>query len=598
MKLALQTKLVAGFALATALLLTVVAASYRSTVQLLDNESRTQHSLEVLTGLSDLLATMTEAQTGMRGYALTGDPSFLDSHHRAMGQAEAQFQALRRLTMDNPDQQRRLDTLEPLVTEQLDRLRKMVELRRTRGFDAARNEIATGKGLRLHEAIRATIGELQREEDRLRQAREQSAAASARFTLAVIAAGGLGVVLLAITMLVILYRGFTARERIEKQLQSVVESTPNGLIQVNIDGKIVLINTQLEKLFGYARAELIGQPIETLVPERFRASHPGLRRGFFADATPRLMGVGRDLYGLRKDGREIPIEIGLNPMTTDEGTFVLASIVDISERKQAEAALHCLNAELRQASEQAQAADRVKSAFLATMSHELRTPLNSIIGFTGILLQEMAGPLNPEQGKQLDMVRNSARHLLALISDVLDISKIEAGQLEVAREPFELLASVHKVVGIVKPLAEKKGLALRVELPERLATVTSDPRRFEQILLNLINNAIKFTERGAITVSVDTLAEYQSPHGDAAGAAVRLRVTDTGMGITPQDLATLFQPFRQLDTGFARNHEGTGLGLAICRRLAELMGGEVTAASEWEKGSVFSLVLPLGGPNT
>ncbi|HBC86229.1 MAG TPA: sensor histidine kinase [Lentisphaeria bacterium] len=242
-------------------------------------------------------------------------------------------------------------------------------------------------------------------------------------------------------------------------------------------------------------------------------------------------------------------------------------------------------AELAVAKAHAESADRLKSAFLATMSHELRTPLNSIIGFTGIMLQELAGPLNPEQHKQLEMVRDSSRHLLALINDVLDISKIEAGQLEVKSEQFNLRTSIAKTIGIVKPLSEKKGLALLEEIAPEIGMLYSDPRRVEQVMLNLLNNSIKFTERGSVTLKVEIIKK-----------ALRISVADTGIGIKQEDFSTLFQPFRQIDSGLSRQHEGTGLGLAICRRLAELLGGEISATSEWGKGSVFTLILPLKGP--
>ena len=277
--------------------------------------------------------------------------------------------------------------------------------------------------------------------------------------------------------------------------------------------------------------------------------------------------------------------------STDQSCRVIGVNVDVTDQKSLEDVLRTRNLELAKATERAQDADRLKSAFLATMSHELRTPLNSIIGFSGILLQELAGPLNEEQARQLDMVRSSSRHLLALINDVLDISKIEAGQLEVASAPFEVGASLEKVIRVVRPLAEKKGLALRSEFSPALGGLVNDARRTEQVLLNLLSNAIKFTDRGEVAL----MAERVSVGSAGGESPITFRVSDTGMGIKPEDLTTLFQPFRQLDSGLSRNHEGTGLGLAICRRLVELMGGEIHAESEWGKGSVFSFTLPSKG---
>ena len=252
--------------------------------------------------------------------------------------------------------------------------------------------------------------------------------------------------------------------------------------------------------------------------------------------------------------------------------------------------------ELEAARVRAEAADRLKSAFLATMSHELRTPLNSIIGFTGILLQGLAGPLNPEQNKQLGMVRTSARHLLELINDVLDLSKIEAGQLELRATPFDLRASIERVIATVKPQTEAKGLMLTTVLPPELGAMLSDQRRVDQILLNLLNNAIKFTDQGQVTLTAEPVQDFHPVPGMQPQPAVRLSVTDTGIGIKPEDIHKLFQPFRQIDSGLTRQHEGTGLGLAICRRLTTLLGGEISAASEWSKGSTFTVILPLQAP--
>jgi signal transduction histidine kinase/HAMP domain-containing protein len=244
-----------------------------------------------------------------------------------------------------------------------------------------------------------------------------------------------------------------------------------------------------------------------------------------------------------------------------------------------QAAIAIQNAQLYEA---AQEADHLKSAFLASMSHELRTPLNSIIGFTGIILQGLAGPLNPEQEKQLNMVRDSSRHLLNLINDVLDISKIEAGQLEIVSEPLDVQEAVEKVVRTMIPLAEKKGLELVAEVSPAVGQITSDRRRVEQILINLVNNAIKFTDQGEVRVECEISGDW-----------LVTRVVDTGIGIKHEDMGKLFEAFRQIDTGVARRHEGTGLGLSICRRLTEMLGGEIWAESEWGMGSTFTFTLPI-----
>jgi hypothetical protein len=239
-------------------------------------------------------------------------------------------------------------------------------------------------------------------------------------------------------------------------------------------------------------------------------------------------------------------------------------------------------AELAEATEKAREADRIKSAFLATMSHELRTPLNSIIGFTGIMLQGLAGPLNPEQQKQMGMVQRSARHLLALINDVLDISKIEAGQMKLSVATFDVKASLEKTINAVLPLAQKKGLDIQSSLDGGHVDVTTDQVRFEQVVLNLLNNAVKFTEKGHIRVSCRVENNHCS-----------LSVSDTGIGIKEDDLEEIFLPFHQIDTGTTRKHEGTGLGLSICKKIMDMMGGTIKAESRLGTGSTFTIRFPV-----
>lgn len=233
----------------------------------------------------------------------------------------------------------------------------------------------------------------------------------------------------------------------------------------------------------------------------------------------------------------------------------------------------------------AQSADLMKSAFLATMSHELRTPMNSIIGFTGILLKELAGPLNEEQKKQIKMVKTSGEHLLGLINDVLDISKIEAGKLRVSYYPFNYLESLERTINFLVPQATAKGLDITTEITEMTVTLVSDERRVEQILLNLLSNAIKFSSKGRILIKVDVKDDF-----------LTTQVIDQGIGISKADIIKLFMPFIQLQGGLSRVHEGTGLGLAICKSLVEKLGGTIHASSQIGKGSTFTFNLPLEPP--
>ncbi|WP_325394179.1 PAS domain S-box protein [Undibacterium sp.] len=377
------------------------------------------------------------------------------------------------------------------------------------------------------------------------------------------------------TLVMSAIRDIGERKRAEQKFRGLLEAAPDAIVIVNLDGDIVLVNSQTEKLFGYSREGLLGKKVEILIPQRFRNKHPGYRNGFFSNPRPRSMGAGLELYGLRQDGSEFPVEISLSPLETEDGTLVSSAIRDITDRKRIEHALYEKNIELQNAAE-------AKNRFLANMSHELRTPLNAIIGFTGTLLMRLPGPPNEIQAKQLSTVQSSARHLLSLINDLLDLAKIESGKLELIIEAQLCSSIIEEVISTLRPLIEKKGLQIHFEFPHSEMHVRADRRALSQILINLANNAIKFTEKGKVTIALAQRKEMNLVY-------TQIQVSDTGCGIKAEDQAKLFQAFTQIDSSTTRKFEGTGLGLHLSQKLAELLRGHISFKSEYGKGSSFTL---------
>ncbi len=367
----------------------------------------------------------------------------------------------------------------------------------------------------------------------------------------------------------------------EQYFRSVLEKAPDGLMVVDADGTIRLVNAQCEKLFGYARDELVGQKVETLVPAAIRAHHPGLREGYHQAPTTRSMGAKRELHAQRKDGSLFPVDIGLSPLPARDGagTQVAVSIRDITDRRQAET-------ELKDAKQKAEEATQMKSMFLANMSHEIRTPMNAIIGLSYLALKT---PLNAKQRDYVGKVHNAGTSLLAIINDILDFSKIEAGRLDLEAVEFKLDDVLSSVTTVTAGKANEKGLEFLAQVAPGLPpSLVGDPLRLGQILTNLINNAIKFTEQGEVRLSVEQM--------ERTGEKCQLRFTirDTGIGMNTDQAARLFQPFTQADMSTTRKHGGTGLGLTICRRLVELMGGQIWFESTPGTGTTFTFTAWTG----
>jgi len=369
----------------------------------------------------------------------------------------------------------------------------------------------------------------------------------------------------------------------EERFRLVVEASPNALVLVDSAGRIAMVNRQTELLFGYGREEMLGQPVEMLLPEALRAGHVALRQGYLENPEPRRMGSNRELFGQHRDGRSIPLEVGLAPLRSGEDRLVQASIIDISERKAAAQ-------RLSEQAEQLALASRYKSEFLANMSHELRTPLNSILILSDQLKHNAAGNLSEKQVMHADIVHRAGSDLLQLINDVLDLAKVEAGRVQLMLEPLNMHDLLAELDASLRPLAELKGLRLLTSLePEVPRVIRSDRVRLHQILRNLLANAVKFTEQGEVELRVSST----SLGPDEARVMLYLTVRDTGIGIAAEQHERIFHAFQQLDGSTSRRFGGTGLGLAITRQLVEVLDGEISLESTPGHGACFSVQLPV-----
>ena len=379
----------------------------------------------------------------------------------------------------------------------------------------------------------------------------------------------------------------------ESRYRKLLHAAPDAILEVNEEGRILILNEAVERMFGYSRAELLGLSVDHLVPASMRSGHSQHRAAYAKRPNTRPMGTGLELQGQRKDGSLFPVEISLSPNWIEGSLHVIASVRDITERKAVENRIQTLReqytAELTMKNEQLEArnreveqANRLKNEFLASMSHELRTPLHTIIGFSELLAEQLEGPLGEKQQRFVGHILQDARHLLELINEILDISKIESGRLELKRESFDFSQCVEEVLAGIRHQAATKNITL--ENKNRFqSSLYADRLRVKEILYNLLSNAVKFTpERGRVWVE-----------GSSEGGTLRVSVCDTGIGIPEQEHPSIFEKFYQVGDASGGTREGTGLGLPITKHLVELHGGTISVESRPGQGSSFRLTFPL-----
>ncbi|MBI3919201.1 MAG: ammonium transporter [Betaproteobacteria bacterium] len=395
-------------------------------------------------------------------------------------------------------------------------------------------------------------------------------------------------------------RVMAALEAAVARADTIVRDIRDGIITFGRDGFITSVNPGAARMFGFAPEEVVGQPASLLFEPA--DGHGPVPLPAFTDPAGWGNAQARGhpkFFGLRKDQSRFPVELTVTEGKTGDVTMYTGMVRDITERTRAEAQAAKYLAQLEQAAaalkenqvalerakEAAEAANQSKSAFLANMSHELRTPLNAIIGVTEMMLEDARNLKRDDEIEPLERVLRASGHLLALINDVLDLSKIEAGKWELELESFHIGPLIEDLAKTIQPLAVKGGNKFVLDCPADIGTMRADQRHLRQALLNLASNAVKFTERGTITIRAER-------RRGAGGDSIVIQVTDTGIGMTPQEIAKLFTEFTQADSSIARKFGGTGLGLAISRRFCRQMGGDITVESAPGRGSTFMIRLP------
>jgi len=394
-------------------------------------------------------------------------------------------------------------------------------------------------------------------------------------------------------------RAVLALRESERKLQALTQSAMDAVISSDDRGQILSWNKGAEKLFGYGQ-EMVGQDLITIMPERYQYACKHSMQ--LASGADDIRGKGRvvEFFGRHKNGQEIPIEISLAGWSADNKHFYGAIIRDITERKNTEKTLEDYSKhlkeqvlqrteELQQSKEEAEKANKAKSEFLANMSHEIRTPMNAIIG-TSYLTQQTE--LSNQQHRYLDMIESSAQSLLSLINEILDFSKVEAGEMKLESIPFNLKTVFERLTNMVGIKAQEKGLEFILNIdPSVPSSLVGDPLRLGQVLINLTGNAVKFTDVGEIEISVKLVSEDSKSKDNPL---LEFTVRDTGIGMSSDQKARLFKPFTQADSSTTREYGGTGLGLAISKQLVKLMDGKISISNDDQPGSTFVFTARLG----
>ena len=575
-----------------------------------------KNSLYLLLRADAVLGDIVDAETAQRGFLVSGDEAFLQQYLAVRARIRGDLQQLL-LLASRPEALKSLNAMAPLVDAKLAHMAKIVELRHSKGSSVVIAELGIGRGKQLMDSIRTEMRSLIQQEKIVLEQYDANLQSSMRHLFALIVTGSLFTLLLALFFAYLIYREsqhqietllhleterlLAVQEDVNKQLQQTnltlhiseeklavtLNSIDDAVIATDAAGRVTLLNPLAERLTGWTRAQAFNRPVEEIfhiINANTRQRHPVPVRETLAQGT--TLGLANHTIVIARDGSECDIADSCAPIRDRSGQVVGAVLVfrDVTERKRLDQVLHEKNAALERASVVAETANLAKSDFLSSMSHELRTPLSAILGFAQLMESASPAP-SVSQKRSIGQILKAGWYLLDLINEILDLALIESGKLSLSMEPMSLASVMGECQSMIEPQARARGISVTFPALDGacMVFVKADRTRVKQVLINLLSNAIKYNTVGG-SVVVDCTA--------AGPGCIRVSVKDAGPGLSPEQLAQLFQPFNRLGQE-SKAEEGTGIGLALSKQLMDLMGGAIGVESSVGKGSVFWIELNL-----
>lgn len=527
------------------------------------------HTQEVEKHINKVFSLIQDLEIGQRGYLLTNDETYLEPFNNASKDIDSKLLALKQLTIDNPAQQKRIKALKKLLNKKLPELNATIELRKTNDIDKALEIVKSNIGKHLMDESRVILGDMYKEEERLLiQGRATASGfhyiSMFAYGLAMLIIIGVGLIIVRRIQLFIAYRNKAESDlrEAETRIRTIVETIVDGLVTIDRQGIVKTFNPAAEQIFGYKAEEVIGYNVKMLMPRSYAKEHDGYLHNYLTTGVEKVIGLGREVVGQRKDGSTFPMELSVSEMQINDERMFTGIVRDITERKKME---------------------RMKSEFISTVSHELRTPLTSIRGALALVLGKAAGQLPDKIRNMLEMANRNSERLTLLINDILDLEKIESGLLEFEFNPVDLVALARQAVADNDGYASQHDARLTLDTSLEQASILGDDHRLLQVFANLISNAVKYSpENGVVKVSVI-----------AHESGYRVSVRDYGLGIPEEFHSRIFQRFAQADSSDTRDKGGTGLGLSITKAIVERHNGQIDYETEFGKGTVFYFDLPV-----